>query len=230
MTKELLLEISYDCNLNCLHCSSVNCFGKIEVSDLDGFDSIIKEIDIVRLSGGEALLNHDLIDYVDYFYDRGIKIILQTNGSIEIPVDVYNKLHMIYLSLYSNEQTHNFITRNDYSFKDCIDKIKRYSNIVLCSPMFSIYNSINLIEIAMKYDLYIRFTSLLNHGKCNFAEPIESQIAFYNLVSKQWDKIIPHCSLTGECDMDNKFVIKPDLTVLKCASNKHGKGLCKNSI
>ena len=96
--------------------------------------------------------------------------------------------------------------------------------------MFSIFNSINLLNIAMKYDLEIRFTSLLNHGKCNFAEPIENQIAFYNLIIKQWDKIIPHCSLTGECEMENKYVIKPDLSVVMCASNKQGMKSCKNSI
>ena len=229
MTKELLLEISYDCNFDCLHCSSVGCYGKVEVSDLDNFNSIINDIDVVRLSGGEVLLNDDLIDYVDYFYDRGIKVILQTNGSIEIPADIYSKLHTIYLSLYSDEETHNFITRNDHSFENCIDKIERYSNIVLCSPMFSIFSSINLLNIAMKYDLEIRFTSLLNHGKCNFAEPIENQIEFYNLIRKQWDKIIPHCSLTGECEMKNKYVIKPDLSVVMCASNKQGMKLCKNS-
>ena len=72
------------------------------------------DIDVVRLSGGEVLLNDDLIDYVDYFYDRGINVILQTNGSIEIPADIYSKLHKIYLSLYSDEETHNLITKNDH--------------------------------------------------------------------------------------------------------------------
>lgn len=228
MTKELLLEISYACNFKCIHCSSVGCPDKIELSELDRFRFVIDEIDSVRISGGEALLNSDLIDYVNYFYDRGVKVILQTNGLMKIPPDIYNKLHKIYLSLYSNNERQSFITGNIFSYDACIKRIEQYSNIVLCSPIFSLTDSLNLVVIAKKYDLPIRFTSLINHGRCDFAKPMKEQIETYDLVRKQWDKmIIPHCSLMDECDMENKWVLRPDLTLLKCASNNQGKKGCK---
>lgn len=228
MTKELLLEISYTCNFNCSHCSSVGCTKRIELSDLERFRFVIDGIDTVRISGGEALLNKNLNEYVDHFYDKGIKVILYTNGSRPIPLDIYNKLDKIYLSLYSNNENHSLITGNVFSYDACIEKIELYSNIVLCSPIFSVEDSLNLVSIARKYDLPIRFTSLLDHGRCNFAKPIAEQRYIYNLICKQWDKIIPHCSLTDVCDIENKLVLRPDLTLLKCASNKQGKKTCIN--
>jgi len=229
LTNELLLELSYACNFNCIHCSSAGCTGKIELSDLDDFKEVIDDIDVVRLSGGEPLLLPNLNEFVDYFYDRGIKVILYTNGSLPIPKDIYHKLHKTYLSLYSDDRTQTFITKNGLSFGDCIISIEEHPNVVLCSPMFSLLNAVKVIGIARKYDLEVRFTALLNHGACNFALPIEEQIEAYELVRKQWDKIIPHCSLTGECDVDNKYLIMGDLTLKKCASTKHGISVCKNS-
>ncbi len=229
VTKELLLEISYDCNFNCIHCSSINCSGKVRIKDLDNIKNIIDIIDVVRLSGGEALLNKDLVEYVNYFYDRDIKIILQTNGSLDIPSEIYNKIHQINLSIYSNEEVHNFITMNNCSFKRCCNIIEDYSNITLCSPIFSLTDSTNIIKLANSYNLPVRFTSLLNHGRCNFAKPIEEQIDIFNTI-KKLGNIIPHCSLSTICEQENKFVLKPDLTLLNCASNKQGLSLCKKYI
>ena len=229
MSKELLLEPSYKCYYNCIHCSSAGCSGKIELSDLDDFKDVIDDIDVVRLSGGEPTLLPNLNEFVDYFYDRGIKVILQTNGCIPIPDEIYNKLHKIYLSLYSDKNTHDFITKNGLSYQNCIMTIEEYQNVVLCSPMFSVLNAVKVITIAKKYDLEVRFTALLNHGYCNFAFTIEEQKAAYELVRKQYDKIIPHCSLTGECEMDKKYVIMGDLSLTQCASTKHGTSVCKNS-
>ena len=227
MTKELLLEISYNCNFRCIHCSSIGCPDKIELSELDRFRFVIDEIDSVRISGGEALLNNDLIDYVDHFYDRGVKVILQTNGLLEIPPDIYNKLHKIYLSLYSNYERQTFITGNVFSYDACIERIEQHSNVVLCSPIFSLSDSLNLIAMASKYDLPVRFTSLLNHGRCDFALPMKEQFKIYNLICNEWNKIIPHCSLMDGCDIEKKWVLRPDLSLIKCASNKQGKKACK---
>lgn len=229
LTKELLLEISYDCNFNCAHCSSAGCTGRVEVSDLDDFKEVINDIDVVRISGGEPLLLPNLNEYVDYFYDRGIKVILQTNGSLPIPEDIYNKIHKIYLSLYSDDRTQTHITECGLSFDNCIAIVEQYPNVILCSPMFSLLDAVKVIGIARKYDLEVRFTALLNHGVCNFALPIKEQIEAYELVRKQWDKIIPHCSLTGECEIDKKYVIMGDLSLKKCASTKHGINICKKS-
>lgn len=226
LIRELLLEISYDCNFNCIHCSSINCVGKVKLADLDNFKGFLNTIDVVRLSGGEALLNKDLIDYVKYFYDRNIKIILQTNGFLNIPDNIYNKLHQINLSVYSNKEVHNFITMNNCSFKHCCNIIEDYSNITICSPIFSLTDSINLLKLANSYNLPVRFTSLLNHGRCNFAKSIEEQISIFNQVVSLGN-VIPHCSLSDNCEKEYKYVLKPDLTLFNCASNKQGLSLCK---
>lgn len=227
---ELLLEISYQCNYNCIHCSSINCDGKIKINDLNKFESIINDIDIVRISGGEPLLNVDLINYINYFYNRDISIILQTNGSKKIPSNMCDKIDQINLSLYSNEKNHNFITQDPNAFYNCVQKMDRYNNIVLCSPIFSLADSKNVIKIARHYDLKIRFTSLLNHGRCNFAKPLIEQKNIYRQLLKLYNKIVPHCSLLNECNQESKFVIKPNLETMQCAANKQGMNLCKKFI
>lgn len=227
---ELLLEISYKCNLNCIHCSSINCNEKIKINDLNEF-SIINNIDVVRLSGGEPTLNNNLIEYINFFKDRNIKIILQTNGYNLLSKHILNNIDEINLSLYSNKEVHNFITHNNCTYDNIIKFIEMYKNkkrIIICSPIFTLTDCINVINDAKYYNLSVRFTSLLNHGKCNFAKSIDEQINIYNKIKYLWYKIISHCSLINNyCEINNKYVIKPNLELFNCASHKQNKKLCK---
>lgn len=228
---ELLLEITYKCNLNCVHCSSNNYNKEITINDLEKIINLIdNNINIVRISGGQPTLNNDLLDIIKFFREKEIKVILQHNGYTNLPNDILKNINEINLSLYSDKEVHNFITMNNCSYDKIIKFIEKYYKIIpitLCSPIFSLTDCIKVINNAKYYQLNLRFTSLLNHGKCNFAKSISEQIKIYNECKKLYYKIIPHCSLElNVCNCYNKYVINPNLELFKCASNKQNKRMC----
>lgn len=154
--KELLLEIDYNCNLNCIHCSSINCEGHIKVKDIPTYlydkkeeRDYLDEIGVVRISGDEPTLIPNLIDYINFFYDRNIKVVLQTNGTI--PNIWHKNIDEIWISLYGSEDIHNPITmKNTYNqvietiheLKDCTDCI------LIQSPIFNDYQLWSVMQEA----------------------------------------------------------------------------------
>jgi len=244
--KELLLEISYKYNLNCMHCSSIKCEGKIKVSELPYYlydsenqKNLLDEIETVRISGGEPTLLDNLNDYVNFFYDRDIKVILQTNG-ISNYTD-YFKLKNVdefWISLFGERCIHDFIVQKTGSYQKTISNILKIrdtilSKVVIQTPVFNYPQlcSFGRIpnDIGNKYNL--RLFALLNQGRCNFALPIEQQIKisqkFYNSY-KDYVNIDLTCSLDDtKCNYENKLVLKPDGSLFNCASHKHGRTLCK---
>lgn len=76
------------CNLNCLHCYADagkqkfteemdTTTGKTFISDLADFG-----VPVVMFSGGEPLLRGDLFELADWARQRGIRIVLSTNGTL----------------------------------------------------------------------------------------------------------------------------------------------------
>lgn len=246
--KELLLEISYKCNLNCIHCSSINCKGVIGIRDLPNYLYNIKEqryyldeIDVVRISGGEPTLVPNLIDYINFFYDRNVKVILQTNGTNKVDSKTLDKLDEIWISLYGSTPIHNFITMELKStYEDCHSKVinsikflKEECNkkVVIQSPIFnncqlvSVMNVVNELDFP---DIKLRLFALLNQGKCQFALDIDIQKKIYHNNKYIYDNVELTCSLDDtKCNYENKLVLKPDGSLFNCASHKHGMTLCK---
>lgn len=236
--KELLLEISYKCNLNCIHCSSVGIDSdcKIKIEDIPKLVNL-DEIEIVRISGGEPLLNEDLLDYAKYFYDNDVRVVLQTNGTCQIKDEIYYNVDEIWFSLYGNEVIHNSITMSK-SYKDLIENIDYSSfnveDIVIQSPVFnrlqieSVISEMEKISETIGDDLKLRLFALLNQGRCNIALPLEEQIGIANKIKNRYSNIDITCSLDeSKCNYENKLVLKPDGSLINCASHKHNKKLCK---
>jgi len=228
--KELLLEISYKCNLNCIHCSSIgtNIEYKIKIKDISKLVNL-DEIESVRISGGEPTLLDNLCEYVNFFYDRDIKIILQTNGTNKIDNKIFNKLDEIWLSIYGKEDLHNFIVGNT----TCYEKARWYfgeSITKIQSPVFNFPQIMSLFNNENIWMMEFRLFALLNQGRCNFALPIKEQIkiikGFEGL--SVWKYLELTCSVdTTKCNYENKLVLKPDGSLFNCASHKHGRTLCK---
>lgn len=235
--KELILEISYKCNANCIHCSSINCEGKLGLKDISKIVNL-DEINVVRLSGGEPTILPNLQDYVKFFKDRDIKVILQTNGWTDNFVS--RDIDEIWISLYGNEDFHDFITRpeeyrSSYYF-NVINTIKVLSkrgyNLKIQSCIFSETQYWSLLWLLKnklaEQDLSLRLFRLLNHGRCNFAYSLEKQLEIINDNIKMYNNIEITCSLDKDkCNYENKLVLKPDGSLFNCASYKHKSGLCK---
>lgn len=236
--KELLLEISYKCNFRCIHCSSIGCEDKIKVDDIYKLVDL-DEIDVVRLSGGEPTLVSNLPDYIKLFKNNYIKVILQTNGSA--PLSEYKQLDVdeIWMSFYGDVTIHNFITMNNkyYRVRNNILVLMDDFNLTIQSAVFnetqlvSLLNEIHILDGDFglnKNKVKLRLFALLNQGRCNFALPIEEQINIYNNLYYKYQNTELTCSLdVKKCNYEDKLVMKPDGSVFKCASHKHGLQLCK---
>lgn len=92
-------HITEACNLKCRGCSHFSVFAKPHHKSLTEFDnefrrlSKIEEIGIIRLMGGEPLLNPDFMEYVriarGYFPDTSISLV--TNGILGYKLEPYEK-------------------------------------------------------------------------------------------------------------------------------------------
>ncbi len=85
----VLIELTYRCNLKCMHCFSSSPRITEELTTEDWF-SLIDELFAIRvpnvfLSGGEPLLREDFLDIARYLKARNIGACLLTNGTLLTP-------------------------------------------------------------------------------------------------------------------------------------------------
>jgi len=85
--KELKIEVTHDCQLRCVHCSSMAEANSLRTMDWDKCETIIHEaagIGVVQVafSGGEPLLWEPLKDVVSLANSYGMKIFLYTTGNV----------------------------------------------------------------------------------------------------------------------------------------------------
>lgn len=130
-------ELTSRCNERCIHCYIPN--GKKNAGidmPFNAFKYIIDQfVDMgglhVTLSGGEALLHHDIARILRYCREKDLEISLLTNLALLndglIPILQEVNLSLIQVSLYSmNPATHDFITTVKGSFektKAAIEKL-----------------------------------------------------------------------------------------------------------
>jgi heme b synthase len=96
-------EITRSCNLFCAHCRSSSTAGAYEnelsteecLHLIDGILEVGKPI--IILSGGEPLLHHDLFQIAKYAVEKGLRVVMGTNGTL-ITEEVAAKLKTIPIS------------------------------------------------------------------------------------------------------------------------------------
>ena len=226
---ELLCELSYKCNLNCLHCSSIGCEEKqLDITTIPKW--ILRKVDTVRISGGEPteLPIDDLLVTVNYFKARGLKTILQTNGyNYEYSEEVFEAVDEVHVSLYGEQDIHEFITRTRRSYDYAKTVLQWYKNTSIVTPFFNLQQVHQVATIGEKLNIPVRITSLVNQGRCNIALPIEKQCTDAHFLLHLFKNIELTCSLTDKpCEYEDKFVIKPDGSIMNCASTKQGVKTC----
>jgi radical SAM protein with 4Fe4S-binding SPASM domain len=142
------LELTYRCNLNCIHCYckvpedrrhplTALGTGKIEGGELDTAEwkNVIDEIEKdgclwLTLTGGEPLLKDDFLEIYSYAKSKGFIITIFTNGLL-FTDKIIN--YLVKSSPFSIEITLNGITKDVYetitqvkgSFAKVIDNIKK---------------------------------------------------------------------------------------------------------
>lgn len=135
----LQLELTSRCNERCIHCYIPN--GKKNTGfdmSFDRFKYILDQYVAmgglhVTLSGGEALMNIDILKMLRYCREKDLQISLLTNlislKEEQIPILKEVNLSLIQVSLYSmNAKKHDFITTVKGSFEKTKAAIEKLHN------------------------------------------------------------------------------------------------------
>lgn len=139
LPREVMIEIEPRCNFNCLFCFNKNSFAANGREKVKSFSTayakkIIKAIaksgvKTVRFTGGEPMLRKDLWELMDYAREKGLKIRLNTNGSLINTPQIVKRLHKYISSIllpiesYDNKKE-SVLTGHKDSLKKKIEAIK----------------------------------------------------------------------------------------------------------
>lgn len=132
----LMVELTYACNLKCIHCYNPKNINKVQIN----FEKMKQIIDEARelgcfditFSGGECTLDDDFIKIVEYAREKRMSVDIFTNGqTLYDNPDLFDRLIKAYpcrigLSLYSlDEDTHEKITSVKGSYHKTLSVIKK---------------------------------------------------------------------------------------------------------
>lgn len=147
-------EITFDCNLRCLHCYNENHVIKNELSlnkILDVIDQIsdlgFKEI---HINGGEPLRHPNILEILSYCNNKGLETLLETNAillSSEIISSLTSMSNLkIRASVDGPEKIHNLIRRTDEAINPYTEAINNLSLANSKNIPVQITTSINKIN------------------------------------------------------------------------------------
>ncbi len=129
------LELTYRCNLNCIHCYCKGSEDKDKELTTQEWKKIIDEIQKegciwLNFTGGEPLVREDFLEIYTYAKEKGFIISIYTNGTLftEGIISYLKKLppYSIEITLNSiTPDTYEAITQIKGSFERVMDNIKR---------------------------------------------------------------------------------------------------------
>lgn len=167
--KELKIEVTYNCPLACVHCSSNASKENQLAMSLDQCIEILKDaiqlgIEQVAFSGGEPLIWEGLDSAIRYAHQNNIQTTIYTSGNISDPHTTFHHLKNCGLdkavfSVYSdNESNHDRVTRIRGSF------CKTLLSIDVCCKN-EIVPEVHFVALASNYQKLPDIVSLAeNHG------------------------------------------------------------------
>jgi radical SAM protein with 4Fe4S-binding SPASM domain len=152
---EMKMEVTYNCPLSCVHCSSnANPGNQLSMSTdkcieiIDG--ALLLGLKEITFSGGEPLKWKGIIDVIIYSKSKGLICNIYTTGNCDNLDELMKKLKTICVdklifSLYSdNENEHNRITRKYDSFSNTIKAIK-------LAKLYNIQTELHFVALASNY-------------------------------------------------------------------------------
>ncbi len=168
--KYVILEVTFRCNLRCIHCAVEPCLNKGRSNELS-FIEVTGILDQlfnfgvfnVVFSGGEPLCRPDFLEIVDYAKNRGLFFMVKTNGTL-MSDTVAKRLKQagitgVHVSLYgATAETHERITGVTGSFRETMAGIEnlrraRIPVIVMTSIMkYNVHEDAEIKKLATKFD------------------------------------------------------------------------------
>ena len=244
----LLVELTYSCNLKCVHCYNPKHMSDVQI-DFDKMKKIIdeaKNIGVFRItfSGGECTLDKDFIKIVEYARSKRMSVSIFTNGqTLYDNTDLLEKLINLYpyrigLSLYSlNEQTHEKITSVKGSYNKTLTVIKelRKKNIsveiknfllnINCKDCISMKNFAKDLNATCISDLSLIPT--MKGDKKTFKYVVEEKDLYELYTNPNSPFYIKNIKKRNIAELENESIchagcysmcITPDLEVRPCVS------------
>ena len=236
------MEITSQCNLYCKHCynssSSKNTvrLSKEEILNcLDYFSNMgVREL---AISGGEPLLHPDIVDILCDAKNKGIQVLLATNGTLlsdKIVRQVRPYVKYYQISIDGNKEAHEAIRGiNSYEaafrgiYQLCKEGLQKQTRLRMTISQANFNSITSLIEEAARLGLEaVHFSVIRNQGRASevFKENLqlsdEQLIELYYQVHKlrhQYRESIEISPLTvdgGECALiKDDAVLRPRIDV-----------------
>ncbi|MBU4456222.1 MAG: radical SAM protein, partial [Nanoarchaeota archaeon] len=110
-------ELTYSCNLDCLHCYNPQ-YGKTKEFSTNEIVELTKELKLARFqeihyNGGEPLIRTDIYAILNNSNHLGLKTLLETNATLLDPQQVSGLQNLtIRASIDGSEKIHNIIRRS----------------------------------------------------------------------------------------------------------------------
>ncbi len=168
--KRVVWEITYLCNLNCLHCGSAAGAPEGEAPkarpnelSLEEAFSLIDQLaelhtEHLTLSGGEPLMRRDWFEIAKYAKKKGIILSLITNGSL---VPFYRDkiaeigFSSVGISVDGLKENHNRLRRRPWAFDKAIEAIKVLKELKIPTVVVTTVNHWNIGDLEPLYDLLV---------------------------------------------------------------------------
>lgn len=167
-------EMTRSCNLNCLHCrgSATEKHAPDELTTEEGerfIDSVAAFAKpILILSGGEPLQRHDVFRLAQYGTDKGLRVVLATNGTMLTPEIVRRMIEVgikrVSISIDgSNAASHDSFRGLEGAYDQALTGIEYLRSQGMDLQINSTVTKRNIREIPAIYDLALELEAVALH-------------------------------------------------------------------
>lgn len=197
-----VFELTYRCNLSCIHCYISEHFRKSSVELLTlKIKSVIEEIAslgglYIVFTGGEPLLRDDIFSLCRYAKKLNFVVILFTNGTLLTEKVVSKIKHSgvdkVEVSLYGTRDVHDFITRSNGSFNKTLLGIKLLLfygiKVSIKTPLMKLnYKDYSfLTNLSKELGIECKFDIVITPGNDGSLEPVKYNLP-RNLIKKMFN-------------------------------------------
>jgi radical SAM protein with 4Fe4S-binding SPASM domain len=248
--KEIKIEVTHKCLLNCIHCSS----GSSSINNLEicWYDCkrIIREaaemgVETIVFSGGEPLLWEDIDKAVKETFRLGMRPIIYTSGVVVDRPFIISRLEDLgvdtfIFALYGQKTIHDLITRVSGSWKRLMNSVfkvsvnKEFHFVPFPSTYLELDNLVSFIGVFG--NTRVSVLRLVPHGRATHSRNLILSVD----QAKELKNLIENLTIAGNdirtgspfnflginenpvcLAATDRLTISPDLTIHPCDAFKH---------
>ncbi|MDD7368708.1 MAG: 12,18-didecarboxysiroheme deacetylase [Berryella intestinalis] len=150
------------CNLKCVHCYAGSDAQRYDELSTDEAKAMIDDLasfgaPVLLFSGGEPCVRHDLTELMHYAKDRGMRVVISTNGTLITPelASEFAKVGLSYVgvSLDGGPETHDKFRGVPGSFAKSMEGLKNAQEAGIKVGLRMTINKLNWREIDDVFDI-----------------------------------------------------------------------------